>query len=158
MDDDDYEWRKLLLDNEQWKTKFEASQRINSVLVEAQMEFASIALRGTTLINGAAAIALLAFLGQVVAQNGDNKITIALDLMPSMAAFISGIFFAVTASALAYLAQTFFVEIEDDKLNRRLGNFSRWAAVITCTSGIAAFAYGGYLAVRAFTTTLSVGS
>lgn len=125
------------------------------VMMAGQMEFAKLAIRGVTLINGGAALALLAFLGHVVAAATSGtgagiKLSVAADLMPSMILFMGGATAGVVTAALAYVTQSLFTEGNGSPRAKKWAGGIRYAAVATGLAGIIAFGVGGYFATAAF--------
>lgn len=79
-------------------------------MFEAAVEFAVLALRTLVLVNGAAVIALLTFVGQVWANDRHNGSSMAHILFWPLMFFLLGVIFAVTAIILAYITQMLTTE------------------------------------------------
>jgi hypothetical protein len=79
-------------------------------MFEAAVEFAVLALRTLVLVNGAAVIALLTFVGQVWANDQHNGSAMAHILFWPLMLFLLGLVFAVTATLLAYITQMLTTE------------------------------------------------
>ena len=69
-----------------------------------------LALRTLVLVNGAAVIALLTFVGQVWANDQHNGSAMAHILFWPLMFFLLGLIFAVTATILAYITQMLTTE------------------------------------------------
>ena len=79
-------------------------------MFEAAVEFAVLALRTLVLVNGAAVIALLTFVGQVWANDQHNGSSMAHILFWPLMLFLLGLIFAVVAIILAYITQMLTTE------------------------------------------------
>ena len=79
-------------------------------MFEAAVEFAILALRTLVLVNGAAVIALLTFVGQVWANDQHNGSNMAHVLFWPLLCFVTGLILAVTATLLAYVTQMITTE------------------------------------------------
>ena len=79
-------------------------------MFEAAVEFAILAIRTLTLINGAAVIALLTFVGQVWANDQHNGSAMAHVLFWPLLCFLTGVILAVTTTLLAYITQMLTTE------------------------------------------------
>jgi hypothetical protein len=71
----------------------------------AIVDIALSAIRGIFLVNGGAAVALLAFLGSVWQSRRPSAAAILDAMQPAMADFVSGIAVAVATTGLAYICQ-----------------------------------------------------
>jgi len=79
-------------------------------MFEAAVEFAILAIRTLILINGAAVIALLTFVGQVWANDQHNGSAMAKILFWPLLFFLTGVITAVTTTILAYITQMLTTE------------------------------------------------
>ena len=79
-------------------------------MFEAAVEFAILAIRTLILINGAAVIALLTFVGQVWANDQHNGSAMAHILFWPLLFFLIGVIMAVTTTLLAYITQMLTTE------------------------------------------------
>jgi hypothetical protein len=79
-------------------------------MFEAAVEFAVLALRTLVLVNGAAVIALLTFVGQVWANDQHNGSAMAHILFWPLMLFLVGLIMAVTATILGYITQMLTTE------------------------------------------------
>jgi uncharacterized membrane protein len=79
-------------------------------MFEAAVEFAVLAIRTLVLVNGAAVIALLTFVGQVWANDQHNGSAMAHILFWPLMFFLLGLVLAVVTTLLAYLTQMLTTE------------------------------------------------
>jgi hypothetical protein len=79
-------------------------------MFEAAVEFAILAIRTLILINGAAVIALLTFVGQVWANDQHTGSAMAKVLFWPLLFFLIGVIMAVTTTLLAYITQMLTTE------------------------------------------------
>ena len=119
------------------------------VLFKAVTEFAAIAIRGIVLINGGAAIAILAFLGQALGRDKPLPDGVVAAGMESLMWFVAGAGAGVLTAAFAYLAQAIFAEVGAETGNKTGGSF-RILAIVSATTGLGLFAYGAWSAREAF--------
>jgi len=117
-------------------------------MMRGVIEFALAALKGIILINGAAAIAILAFLGNIWDPGHEGANVVVSLIKPAMLSFVVGTTAGIVASASSYLSQMFFLEVK----NKWLGACFRILAVLVAIGGIVAFGLGAVWAVDAFTT------
>jgi hypothetical protein len=129
------------------------------------------ALRAITLINGGAAVAMLAFIGHLASTSANP--TIIINFAKPLRLFVIGTLLSVVASGVTYLAQrAWFAALkcefeskeakrDDDQIlaANKTRVSKRWVRVGECTNlivislGAAAlfcFAYGCYIAYRVF--------
>ena len=79
-------------------------------MFEAAVEFAILAIRTLILVNGAAVIAVLTFVGQVWANDQHNGSAMAKILFWPLLFFLTGLILAVITCLLAYLTQMITTE------------------------------------------------
>jgi hypothetical protein len=103
------------------------------------------ALKGVFLINGGAAIALLAFLGSVWQSRRPNAAAILGTMAAPMQLFVFGLVVAVAAGGLAYICQHYIV-LRKDKLATAL----RWVCVCVTAVSLVLFCIGALKATQAF--------
>lgn len=114
-------------------------------------ELGMLALRTVFLLNGGAAIALLAFLGNAATPGKDVLKAAAISHMAgSMNQFVIGIAFAAFATVLTYIMQLrLFREYMDG--TRAYHPIFLWSAIACVLLSIGAFIYGAHIASSAFT-------
>lgn len=115
----------------------------------AAITFAGAAIRGLLLINGGAAIAILAFIGHLASSNANDQVGIDR-LTPALLLFGYGAFAGALTAGASYLAQTFLNEIEFGSPFYFLGEACRVLAVVFAVAGYATFIYGLHNAAVAF--------
>jgi hypothetical protein len=104
------------------------------------------AIKSITLINGGAAIALLAFIGHLTSSTVTN-----LQILPfaeSLRFFVNGVFFSALASGTTYLSQNFYDY--DGKWNRRFGITLHILTVAIVALAFLAFFKGADIAYHGF--------
>ncbi len=113
-------------------------------MIRGQIDFALLALKSIIFVNGAAAVALLAFLGQIWGKEGATGVAAAAGW--SLGWFVTGTACGVAAAAFAYFAQTLYRERSE-----RLGAIARWVTIVFGTACVVAFALGAWKAIDAYT-------
>jgi hypothetical protein len=115
------------------------------------------ALKSAIIINGGAAVALLAFISGLIEKSSRKSIIPISDIAYALFIFVIGAGFAGTASAIRYLCQASYARALEEQL--RGNSESRWnslggalqiASIITGATSFVAFFYGGWLAYVAF--------
>jgi hypothetical protein len=86
------------------------------------------ALKSAILINGGAAVALLAFIGGIF--NASQNCEIITQLSNAMFYFVAGVLIGAIATGIVYIGQ-FVIAYEKFRLSLIL-NFFSWALVISC--------------------------
>jgi hypothetical protein len=119
--------------------------------VNAAVTFAGAAIKGLLIINGGAAVAIIAFLGHLSDNPAAGPAKIAA-LAPALIAFGWGALLGAMVAALAYLSQLFFSQhvATEARCSLILGEVFRWTAVAVAAAGYVVFAIGLYTAVAAF--------
>jgi hypothetical protein len=117
--------------------------------IETYKSLITLSIEGfkfAALANGGAAVAILAYLGNVVGKGG-----IAPDMRFPMAAFLTGLTFCGTAMFFAYLTQ---LKLLNERQNRQRMKLSHawvlWCAVILYALSLAGFGVGAWQAVLRF--------
>lgn len=106
-------------------------------LTHQAAELGAVALKSIILLNGAAAIALLAFLGQVWAGTGGAS-DIAAKISPAIKAFVTGAFAGGLGTVFAYISAYFNLESVTIKAETGRGN-NNWAYRVSVAAHAAAF-------------------
>ncbi len=104
------------------------------------------ALKGLLIMNGGAAIALLAFLGTVAGREGVPPEYVAA-IAPALRLFLFGVFLSVGASATTYLSN-----LVQSIGWRRVGIGLLIFTVIVGAGALAVFLWGGWIAADAITS------
>lgn len=124
---------KRLLELEEWRCEFDRRKHIDTVnglsrsdSFKAIIAYSLAAIRGSFLLNGGGAVALLAFMS-------DSKKAQCVDLSDPLMLFVFGAVLAVLSSGVSYIGQTFFtfeidyrwsyiVEKDTEKENKQRAN------------------------------------
>lgn len=138
---------------EVWKTKLTASSAMSVEMLKATIEAGQTALKSAIIINGGAAIAMLAFIGNALAKWNDAAgSSLLTNVGVALFMFMVGTGAAGTSTGFRYLAQ--FVYAAPPSANARPW-LTAWGSAANCISimlGIASFASffaGGWLAFHA---------
>lgn len=147
---------------EEWRMRWEASLekwrstvRMQELSIQGVIRFATVSIQSLILVNGAAVVVILAFLGDLWGTNSALAQATATAIIPGLAWFVVGTAAGVLTGMFSYIAQVLFTELttyHDDGA----ANISWWAHVgrgvaVTCGAvSISAFGLGAWLAVRAF--------
>jgi len=115
------------------------------------MQLGQAALKSSVLINGAAAIAMLAFIGHI--WNSGQFSSIQSQISGSLIWFLFGVFVSAVATGTGYVTQVFYFEFQDHKIALRW----RIISVVLIVFSYIFFLLGGYNAQKAFNTTLPEG-
>jgi hypothetical protein len=113
-------------------------------MFEAAVEFAILALKTLVMVNGAAVIALLTFVGQVWANDQHNGSNMAHILFWPLLCFLMGLVMAVITTVLAYLTQMITTERGNGMIppeSKRL----RLVAIMVSGLSVIGFAAGAVL-------------
>jgi hypothetical protein len=125
-------------------------QRYN---IDRAIAYSIEAIKASLLINGAAAIALMAFLGAVAAPNSRISIDVH-EIKYALITFGTGVAVCPVTFLFAYLAQLFFAGyVASDSYLWPAETF-RWAALLGFVVSISLFCVGVFLAAGAITTTV----
>lgn len=140
------EIRKLWL--ERYKARVELYRThydIRKPFVESGTKFADLAIRSLLILNGGAALALLAFLGNTL---GKSQVVDLAKLGPALQAFGLGAALSVITPASAYIAQLMLLR-PTSGTKQDIGNGIRLLAIMFWLSGLFFFLRGIYLASSA---------
>ncbi len=110
-------------------------------MFEAAVEFAVLALRTLVLVNGAAVIALLTFVGQVWANDQRNGSGMAHILFWPLIFFLTGLVMALVATILAYITQMITTEHGRGTIPAISKKVRRFA-ILTAVLSVVCFATG----------------
>lgn len=103
-------------------------------------------LKSIMLINGGAAVALLAFLGNLINRSGPSSNVVAF--ADSMRMFVIGVFLAAVAYATTYFSQLFYDG--EKKWQQRTGLAFHVITSLIGASSLAAFLWGAHVAYSGF--------
>lgn len=118
--------------------EYQATQQNNMKLLEATITFAGAALKSAMLINGGAAVAILAYLGN---SHADGSARFAYSLL----CFTLGVLFAAVATATSYIAQFNYTHDKE-----RAGDRVRLISILIISFSFLGFIAGSYLAFLGF--------
>jgi hypothetical protein len=117
-------WRhELEIEERKWKFEknredaqraHDKSNDFHTYTNKSAMDAANLALRTLVLINGGAAVAILAFLGAIASKDKIDFEQVS-HVANTLRFYAVGVAFAVAAMALAYLTQYFMVSVEHAK-------------------------------------------
>jgi hypothetical protein len=103
------------------------------------------ALKSMFLINGGAAVAVLAFVGHLA--TSINTVHAIRPFALPLGCFVTGLLLVTIAAGVAYLAQRVYVTKGTTKgKGRRIGNWLNGLIIIICLLSVAAFALGSWFA------------
>jgi hypothetical protein len=103
-------------------------------------------LKSMMLINGGAAVALLAFLGNLITRSGSS--TNVVVFAGSMRMFVVGVFLAAVAYATTYFSQLFYGG--EKNWQQRTGLIFHIVTSLVGAASLAAFLWGAHAAYRGF--------
>jgi len=111
-------------------------------MLKATMEYGGAAIKSSLLINGGAAIALLAFIGKIWGPESKADIQ---DLSCSLIFFVMGVAFSAMAMAAAYFTQGYYT-VNNDKA----GNTWKKVAIVLVSFSYILFVSGAFTAYKTF--------
>lgn len=137
---------------EVWKTQVSMSAE----MLKATVEAGQTALKSAILINGGAAVAMLAFVGNVVTKSDLRPGAPLLSHMgAALIVFVLGTGSAGTSTAFRYLSQHCYGETSHANTKSLWKIWGDRAAIVSILLGVASFAAffaGGWIAFRAVAT------
>jgi hypothetical protein len=137
---------KFEYDFDVWKVKAPIQNAQELEMFKAVLETGLSALKSATLINGAAAIALLAFLGNVLSKSGAKIDAVQINSFSSaLEIFVFGVFFAGVATGMRYLSQDCYAEA-----HFKMGTVFKFLAIILALASYVSFLIGSVVSVNAF--------
>ena len=122
----------------QWEKAHESKMETYRFMIASGQS----AMKATVLINGGAAIALLAFIGHLVASAQASSIP---ELAVPLAGFVAAVLCGVMSIVLTYVTLSSY---SADKVTR--GNISNWFAVGFVVLSYVLFGLGSWLAYQGF--------
>ena len=112
--------------------------------------FEHAALKGLYILNGGAALALLAFVGRIW-QSNTEPATVVSGIATAMYFLIVGLGFAFTCTVAGFFSQNFFYQFHTWKERGTWGHRARAVAYGAGLVSFVCFLIGTVLALRAFT-------
>ena len=142
FDNPNYEKYKKMSEDEFRLRVAELEVKISEIGLGLIKEYASGGLKALLLLNGAAGIAILAFLGNILGTEFEHWIR---GIAWGLVFFSIGAFFSTISWLFAYISQTYYNEANGNDKMIKNGTIWRNATVgAVVVSGIA-FLVGGYL-------------
>lgn len=139
--------------DDKWR-RYEAQLHVFATHLAAVTDFAALAIKSIILGNGAAAVAVLAFLGAVWGK--PEAPAVASQAIESIKIFGAGVFAAMLSGAFSYFAQYSYskADLADEKSRApknwiRFGASCHVVAVISALLGVLSFAYGAWVSIEA---------
>lgn len=145
LSEQELEYYKAKLNS--WLASQQRAHEWNLEMLRSTIAIAQSALKSSLLINGAAAVALLAFIGNV--WSSKEHIPTVLGVANAMGFFVSGVLTAAVAAGFAYLAQAGYGN-EFGHASRFIGVSGHALAAAGVISSYVLFGYASYLAYHAF--------
>lgn len=134
--------------------QYKATEAIHLVSFQATLDAGTQATRGMLLLNGASAVALLAFMGTAKATEWQIGM-----LAQALGTFGGGAFLAVGAMALAYLGQSFFtLQTRQRKVHSYTGYSFQGIAILVWLASAGLFFLGLLRSARVFSADFSLGA
>jgi hypothetical protein len=135
-----------------WKTEHAGRIATSIEMFKSVIEAGLTAIKSVMLVNGGAAVALLAFLGNISARQDRPDADLVGGMSLAMLTFFGGAGCAVAATLTRYLAQAFYGWYSD--YDRRwlfwTGHFWTGTAIALTFMSLLSFLFGGILAYSAF--------
>lgn len=130
-----------------WVSSRQQHHEHNLEMLRATITTGQSALKSALLINGGAAVALLAFIGSVWSSPNTEK---ALpEISAALLLYVFGVLSAAVAAGATYFSQAGFGH-EFGKISRPVGHVGRWLAVLGVFASYVLFGYGSYGSYLAF--------
>jgi len=114
---------------------------LNLEMLRATVMTGQSALKSSLLINGGAAVALLAFLGNAWAADVPRRVM--LQAAYGLSLFVWGVLAAAAAAGATYLSQAGFGN-ELGKFSHRIGKWARWLAIALVVTAYVLFGFGAW--------------
>jgi len=126
-----------------WVSSRQQYHEHNLEMLRSTISTGQSALKSALLINGGAAVALLAFIGSIWTSNNAAKALPEISL--ALLLYVSGVLSAAIAAGFTYFSQAGFGH-EFGKNSRPVGHVGRWLAVLGVFASYVLFGYGSWLA------------
>lgn len=151
--DPESERQRIRLNFEGLVEQYRADVEGRRELLKAVLEAAQSALRTLSLVNGAAAVAILAFLGNVLAHPTTDGLATVPPMSKSMVSFAVGVGLAAVGFAARYFSQAYFSRdfTADAVMGGKWGRRWRCVAIAGAVASLIAFFVGIGFAFRAVT-------
>jgi hypothetical protein len=123
-------------DLDRYRAQLDTESGQRRTMSEAIVRFAEMTVRSLLILNGAAAISLLVFVGNAAARSG------LPNLRPALIAFGAGAVLSVVTAAFFYVAQSSYAVSDGQDQSYKLGQSFRYAAMACAVCGLLAFFAG----------------
>lgn len=120
----------------------EIEVKLSEIRLSLIKEYASGGLKALLLLNGAAGIAILAFLGNILGTEFERWIR---GIAWGLVFFSIGAFFSTISWLFAYISQTYYNEADGNDKMIKNGTFWRNTTIVTVVVSGIAFLVGGFL-------------
>ena len=120
----------------------EIEVKLSEIGLSLIKEYASGGLKALLLLNGAAGIAILAFLGNILGTEFERQIR---GIAWGLVFFSIGAFFSTISWLFAYISQTYYNEADGNDKMIKNGTFWRNTTIVTVVVSGIAFLVGGFL-------------
>lgn len=122
----------------------EVKEDLNKELFDAAIESGRNALKSGMIINGAASISMLTFIGSI--SSGQNAKIIIKSLAVPLSCFVVGVLACALASGATYIAQSYFYHSP----KKCSGTCWNALGILLVLISYISFAFGSYKAYQAF--------
>ena len=122
----------------------EVKEDLKKELFNAAIESGRNALKAGMVINGAASISMLTFIGSI--SSSVNAKIIIKSLSIPLSSFVVGVLACAVASGVTYIAQSYFYHIPE----KYTGNYWNVLGILLVSFSYISFAYGSLKAYQAF--------
>lgn len=139
------QFEKYKADLQLWVENNKANQASSLELFRSVITSGQNAIRSSFLLNGGAAVALLAFISNLT-ENHKNKVVVFAD---SLIPFVCGVLLIAITSGVTYLSQWFYCN-NDCSWKNKTGFFLNILAIIFGLFSYVCFIYGMYRAYVGF--------
>lgn len=142
FDNHNYEKYKKMSEDEFRLRVNELEVKISEIGLGLIKEYASGGLKALLLLNGAAGIAILAFLGNIVETEFEHWIR---GIAWGLVSFLIGAFLSTVSWLFAYISQTYYNEANGNIKMIDQGTFWRNITIIAVVASGITFLIGGFL-------------
>lgn len=138
------ELAKFEADLQLWIEKAKSSHEASLEMFRSVITAGQSAIKSSFLLNGGAAVALLAFISQLTEKQPDKVMVFASSLLP----FVLGVLAITVTSGFTYLSQWFYAEESQAKV--KVGFILNVSSILLGLSSYVLFAWGMCRAYRGF--------
>jgi len=144
LTDPEGERQRIALNFEGQLEAYRAERSFNVEMFKAVIEAGQSALRALSIVNGAGAIAILAFLGNVLAHSTDTGLQVASFMTRAMTWFAVGVGFVALGYVARYFSQANYGGdfSQGEAIRRKWGDRWRFVAVVSAVASLLVFFVG----------------